>query len=296
MAASPLTSSAALQLLLVCASWGLNQVAVKVAGGSFDPLTQAAARSLGAGGLLLVWLWVRGRIGLLRAVPMRWMVLIGLLFAAEFGLYYSGMQYTTASRGVLFFYTSPFFVALGAHLFLPGEGLTRVKLLGLCGAFLGLCLVFGDGLGDGARHWWGDVLILLAAALWGATTVIIKASPLRATAPDVTLLGQLLVSGALFLPAAVATQGTQAVAAGVWAWLSLLYQVLAVAFLSYLVWFSMILRYDAARLSAFTFVAPLFGVVFGAVLLDEPIRQGMVAGLVLISIGIWTVNTQDRGR
>ena len=100
----------------------------------------------------------------------------------------------------------------------------------------------------------------------------------------------------MFLPSAVAAQGTQAVAAGVWAWLSLIHQVVGVAFLSYLVWFSMILRYDATRLSAFTFVAPLFGVAFGTVLLDEPIGQGMVAGLVLVSIGICTVNTQDRGR
>ena len=268
---------------------------MKVAGESFDPLTQAAVRSVGAGVLLLSWCSLRQRSSTLTRSHFGWLGLVGLLFAAEFALYYIGMQDTSASRGVLFLYTSPFFVAVGAHFLFPNDRLTVPKSLGLVAAFLGLGLVVADEQTIGAMDLWkGDALILCAAVLWGATTLVIKASPLNAVPPERTLLAQLLVSGVLFLPAAFFMGGEARTPPQPVHWLALAYQVIGVAFLSYLVWFAMILRYDASRLAAFTFVAPASGVVFGAVLLGEDVGQNLLAGLVCISIGIWLVNRNGR--
>lgn len=289
---SPLTPAALVLLLLICASWGLNQVAVKVAGDGFGPFSQAALRSVGAAVILLVWLGLRGQLS--RPDPKRllWYFAIGALFAAEFALYYIGMQTTSASRGVLFFYTSPFFVALGAHVLFKDDRLTGARSWGLAVAFLGLALILGEGLFAGSG-WRGDLLILVAAVLWGATTLVIKASPLREARPEHTLFAQLAVSGVFLAPAALILEPTpnQNVSALVWS--AMIYQIVIVAGLSYLAWFAMILRYRASTLASFTFAAPGFGVLFGIVLLSEPFSLGIAGGLVMISIGIWLVNRRE---
>ena len=71
---------------------------------------------------------------------------------------------------------------------------------------------------------------------------------------------------------------------------SLLFQTVIVAFASYLTWFWLITRYPAARLSAFSFLTPLFGVLAGGLLLGEPITPALVAALALVAVGINLVN------
>ena len=165
-------------LVLLCGCWGLNQVAIKVANAGISPGLQAGLRSIG--GTVLVLLWARAR-----GIRLEWRggllgygLVAGLLFAAEFFLIYAGLDLTTATRGVLFLYTSPFVVALGAHFLLPGDRLTPAKLTGLLAAFAGLVIAFADGLYlPTQRELTGDLMCLAAAVLWGATTILIKGSP-----------------------------------------------------------------------------------------------------------------------
>src|SRR5690606_35027228 len=173
-----LDAGAAATMVLLCALWGLNQIAVKVANTGILPVLQGGLRSIGAALLVLLWARARGvrlgeRDGTL--VPG---VAAGLLFAIEFALLYWGLAFTTASRGVVFLYTTPFIVAVGAHFFVPGDRLTRMKALGLAAAFAGLALAFADSLRlPSQRELVGDLLCLGAAVFWGATTILIKASP-----------------------------------------------------------------------------------------------------------------------
>jgi drug/metabolite transporter (DMT)-like permease len=71
---------------------------------------------------------------------------------------------------------------------------------------------------------------------------------------------------------------------------SLLYQGAIVTFASYLIWFWLLTRYLAARLSVFTFLTPLFGVITGVLLLDEPLTAIFVGAAVLVGAGIYLVN------
>ena len=77
-----------------------------------------------------------------------------------------------------------------------------------------------------------------------------------------------------------------------WAWGSLLFQSAVVAFASYLAWFWMVLTYPASRLAPFTFLAPMFGVGFGGLLLGEPIGFALLAGLVAIAVGLRLLNAR----
>ena len=129
-AGRPLSPGAVALMLMLCLSWGFNQIAVKLALPDIPPMLQATIRSAGALPVLLLIAWLRG-IRMFRARrhagrrPVR-----GLLFGLEFVLIYRGLLLTSASRAVVFLYTAPFFVALGSYQFL-GERLRASQWGGL---------------------------------------------------------------------------------------------------------------------------------------------------------------------
>ena len=136
-------------------------------------------------------------------------------------------------------------------------------------------------------------MIFVAAIGWGATTVLVKASKLAVIAPSKTLIYQLAVSAIILPLASLAFNEPMVKNLSELAIYSLIFQAVIVAFVSYLIWFWLVRHYPAARLSSFTFLTPLFGVVFGGWLLDEPLTTGLLAALVLVGIGIYVVNKPD---
>jgi drug/metabolite transporter (DMT)-like permease len=283
-------------LVVLCASWGVTQVAIKVANSGVSPLFQSAIRSMGA--TILVWIWMAARREsmLERDGTLWWGIAAGLLFSAEFILIYWGLEFTHASRAVIFLYMSPFVVALGAQLFIPGENLRKIQVLGLCCAFAGIIVVFRESLSHPTyRMLLGDSMLAAAAVLWGATTVLIKASPLARIKPSKTLMYQLAVS-AVVLPIGSLIKHEPGIfrmtplIAG-----SLVYQTIWVAFITYLAWFWLIRHYPPSRLASFTFLTPLFGVIAGGLLLNEPMTRGLLVALVLVGMGIYMVNRPVKG-
>lgn len=290
-----LDSTAMALMVVLCAAWGLQQVAVKVAIAGISPVWQASLRSIGAA--LLVWAWAAakgirlfGRDGTL--VPG---LLAAALFAGEFAFIYWGLTYTSASRGVVFLYTAPFMIALGAHGFLPGEKLRPLQWLGLACAFAGIVAAFAESLGLPTQsQLLGDGMLFLAAVLWAATTLVIKGSRLAKVSPAKTLFYQ-LAGSALVLPfvsLALGEPGIIALTPLVLA--SVAYQTVLVAFASYLAWFWLVASYPAGRLAAFSFLTPLFGVLAGALLLGERVSAALVIALLLVVLGIWLVNRPPR--
>ncbi len=280
--------------------WGLNQVAVKVALAEVPPLWQAAGRSLGAAALVFTWARWRGIALFKRDATGRGGLLAGLLFAAEFACIFIGLQFTSASRMAVFIYLSPFVVALGMPFISRSERLSAPQLGGLTLAFAGVAWAFAEGFtqpATGANQWLGDALGVGAALFWGATTLVIRATPLSTAAAEKTLLYQLGVSG-LALAAAAFVQGAS------WApkltpliWASLVFQTVVVSFASYLLWFWLVRRYPATRLAAFTLLTPVFGLLLGAGLLGEPVTLRLGVALAAVAAGIVLVNRpQDRMR
>ena len=121
-AARPLSPGAIALMLMLCFSWGFNQIAVKLVLPDVPPMLQALTRSVGALPVLLIIAWARG-VKLFERDGTLWPgVSCGVIFGIEFVLIYRGLLLTSASRAAVFLYTAPFFVALGCSLFL-GERL-----------------------------------------------------------------------------------------------------------------------------------------------------------------------------
>jgi drug/metabolite transporter (DMT)-like permease len=275
----------------LCGLWALSHVAVKIANSGISPAFQSGLRSLGALACLMIWARLRGVSLLAPEGTLAVGIAAGAMFAAEFALIFWALAFTDVARGIIILYTTPFFVALGAHYFVPSEQMHRMQFIGLLCAFAGVAIAFSDGLTlPDNRALIGDSMMLGAAALWGATTVLVKASKLSRIDPAKTLAYQLAVSGVVLTPFALLLgergffDPTPLVVG------SLVFQIVVIAFASYLGWFALIRLYPASTLSTFTFLTPLFSLVLGAVLLGERVSVALVAALMLVATGIWLVN------
>jgi len=282
-------------MVMLTLTWGFQQVTIKVAAPGVSTVMQAGIRSIIATVLLLAWARFRG-IPLFERDRTFWPgVAAGALFAAEFFFIYLGLNYTAASRMVVFIYLAPILTALGLAIYVPGEKLTARQWLGVFVSFAGVALAFGEGfVAARGETWLGDAMGMIAALLWAATTVLIRATRLSNAPAAKTLFYQLAVS-ALTLPIAsiaVGEPGVVALTPIVVA--SLAFQSVVVAFATYLAWFWLLTKYYAAPLSVFAFLSPLFGVLFGVWLLGEPFTPlfGMAAAAVLAGIAL--VNLRGR--
>jgi drug/metabolite transporter (DMT)-like permease len=287
----PLDAAAIAVVIGLCMCWGFNQVAMKLAIHDIPPLTQGAARSLLAAVLVAAWARLRGiklfeRDGTLIAG-----IAAGSLFALEFALIYVGLLWTTVSRSVLFTYLAPFFVVIGSRWFLPGDHFRASQWAGLVLSFVGMIIAFGlPTPAADPRQMLGDVMMVAAAAGWAATTLVIKASPLNKVAFEKTTLYQLVVSAPLLaFGALIAGERMAGMPSAVALW-AFAYQTVWVVSITFMIWFAMIVRYSASRLSAFTFLTPLFGVAAGHFVLGEPLTPAFLLAAALVAAGLVLVN------
>ncbi|MET0542050.1 MAG: DMT family transporter [Variovorax sp.] len=278
-------------LVACCAFWGLQQILIKTTVGEVPPLWQASIRMAGA--VALLWLWCR-----LRGVPLFERdgtlpggLLAGLLFAGEFCCIYLGLQYTSASRLTVFLYTSPFWVALFLPRWAPAERLRGWQWFGLALAFGGVVLAFSESLGHSSpTQLRGDLLGLAAGMLWGLTTLTLRATKLSTASAEKTLFYQVAVTAAVCPFLSLALGEPWGFAYSGWAWSSIALQTVIGAFASYLTWMWLLRHYPATKMSSFTFLTPLFALVFGVVLLAEPLTLQLVLALAGVGLGIVLVN------
>ena len=288
----PLPVSAGLILGLLCLLWGAQSVSIKFSNQGVPPLMAAALRSLVAG--VLVWSYARmkGRRVAFPRGQSGHALMIGLLFGLEFLFLYWSLVFTPVSRSLIFLYTNPFWVALGAHFLLKEDPLTPAKLLGLLLAFAGVAAVFqarSPKLPPG--YWAGDLMALSAAMFWAATTLYIKRITEKVFLDHYqTLFAQLICSFPLLAVGSVLFELPAELDLNPVVLASLFYQGVVVAFMSYLVWFWLIHRHTVSRLAAFTFMAPLFGVILGGLILNEPVTLLVWTGLACVAGGLYMVN------
>jgi drug/metabolite transporter (DMT)-like permease len=289
-AGRPLSPGAVALMLMLCISWGFNQIAIKLALPDIPPMLQAMIRS--AGGLLVMLLIAR-----LRGVKMFQRdgtlgagLFAGLLFGVEFVLIFRGLYLTTASRAVVFLYTTPFFVALGSYLFLD-ERLRASQWGGLALCFAGVALAIGVPQADvDANVLLGDLMIVAGGALWAATTLIAKGTALRKAPPEKALGYQVALSIPILGLAAWLSGETITRLPGPLALSLMAYQAFWVVGLTFLLWFMLVQSYSASKLSAFTFITPLFGVVASYFIMHDTLSLAFGAAALLVISGLYLVN------
>jgi drug/metabolite transporter (DMT)-like permease len=222
-------------------------------------------------------------------------LLVAGLFALEFFLIGEGLRYTSASHMTVLLYTAPIFAALGLHLLMPSERLSRAQWFGIGLAFTGVAIAFLlrpnyiEQNISATDLLYGDLLSIGAGIAWAATTVAVRCSRLAQVSAAQTLLYQL--AGAFFLLTAAAfllEQTTIEFTALTWG--SLIFQSLVVCFASYLAWFWLLKHYSASQLGVFSFLTPIFGVALGVSLLGEQLEISFIIGAAFVIVGLILVS------
>jgi len=289
-AGRPLSPGAVALMLMLCLSWAFNQIAVKLALPDVPPMLQALTRSVGALPVLLIIAWARG-VRLFERDGTLWPgVSAGVIFGIEFVLIYRGLLLTSASRAVVFLYTAPFFVALGSTLFL-GERLRASQWGGLALCFAGVALAIGVPQANvDANVLLGDLLIVGGGALWAATTLLVKATALIKAPAEKGLGYQVALSIPILIFAAWISGERITHVPHVLSLSLLAYQAFWVVGTTFTLWFALVKTYSASKLSAFTFITPLFGVAASYVIMHDVLTAAFGAAALLVIAGLYLVN------
>jgi drug/metabolite transporter (DMT)-like permease len=277
-------------VVVLCLSWGFNQVATKLAMHDIPPLLQGTIRSVVAALIVAGWCKLRGIPLFTRDGTLTGGLAAGFFFGLEFIFIFQGLVYTTALRATLFIYLAPFLVVLGSRIFLPQDKFSATQWIGLLLSFAGMIVAFGlPTPAVDPRQALGDLLMVGGAVFWAATTLIIK-SRLNHVPAEKVMLYQLVVSAPMLgLGALVAGERIAAMPSAL-AIGALTYQTVWIVSVTFVIWFALIARYSTNRLSVFTFLTPLFGVAAGHFVLGEPLTPAFGAAVVLVAVGLVLVN------
>jgi drug/metabolite transporter (DMT)-like permease len=279
----------------LCMLWGFNAVTIKISNAGIAPVFSAGIRSVIA--VIALVIWMRAKKVPLFPSNLWDGVVVGLLFGAEFACLYASLLYTTASSAWILLYATPFFHAVGAHFFLKDDRLTVYKTTGLALAFIGIIVLLSKHLG--LPSWVGlvgDLLAFAAAALWALTTIYIKRRLVGSVSFHNTLFYQTLFSIPILFLISVLIKETPIDHLDGAIVLSIVFQGIIVAFISYLLWFYLVHEYPVSRLSAFTFLTPVFATISCVVFLHEPLTWKLSVSLILVSLGIYVVNMKPLRR
>jgi drug/metabolite transporter (DMT)-like permease len=288
----PLDFRAIALVLALCTLWGVQQVVIKSVATDVPPVMQLAIRFGIAAVFFGIWVAVREGRRAFRDGTLPSGVLLGVMFSLEFIFVGSSLARTTAAHATVFLYSAPIFTALGLQ-FLPEEQLDRIQWIGIGAAFLGVVVAFiGPGARAAADVFLGDLIALCGGISWGMSNVILRRGRVGSASTAKTVLYQVGVATILMFAFAFATGQahavftTQAIAA-------LTFQTACISVLSYLLWFWLLRRYFTSRLMLMSLMTPLFGVLFGALFLKDPIELRFALGASLVLAGILVVNAQQ---
>lgn len=285
---APLPWSVVALVLLLCAGWGGLAPALKIALREVPPIALAGWRFLL--GVLAIAAWCR-----LRGISMRpgsghgpTLTLASLLFVAQIALLNAGTRTTSGGHAILLLSTHPLFVALFAHWALAGDHLTVRKTAGLVVALAGTVAVLGERLSGGSLV--GDALVVASAAVLGALVMVQKRALGRGYSVYELLMWQFAPGVVAFFLLSRWLEGPIAWPVSTTVWVSILYQGLAVSGFCFVAWNLLLERIPASRLTSFHLSTPIFGVLFSALILGEPLTLGVAAGTLLVGTGLALAN------
>lgn len=279
----------AVALVGFAALLGLNQVVIKIVNEAVQPVFMAGIRSFGAMCVLYLWMRWRGTGPHFARVAAPSAVLAGLLFAGEFVLLFMALDYTSVARASIMFYTMPVWFALMAHVWIPGARLTPAKVLGLVLAVAGVALALLNRPGSAAGSVFGDLLALFGSLGWAGIAFIARTTEFARVTPLMQIFWQLSVSAVVLLALApffgpLIREFAPVYLAGI------AFQVFIVGSLGFLLWFWLLKIYPANGVTSFSFLSPIFGVVFGWLILQEEVTLSLLGALVLVCCGLILIN------
>ena len=273
-------------MAILAAVWGASYMFIEIAldGGLADPFIVFARTALGA----LVLAPVALRRGAFAAARRRlgWLALVALVqIVAPFLLITVGQHHVASSLAGILVASAPIFTALIAAVVVQSERLGGMGTAGLVLGFAGIGLLFGVDLGGDGDAVLGGLGILLASLGYAVGALVAKRR--LAGVPPVGVAASIMALSALFLlPALPFALPAESPGLGVAA--ALLVLGAGGTGVAFLIFYTLNAEIGPGRASVVAYIAPVFSVLYGVTLLDEPFTAGTAGGLLLILVGSWT--------
>ena len=284
---------AALFLIIFSVLLGLNQVLVKLVNEGMHPIFQVALRSTLAIFPILIYCYIRKKkIDFFDGSFLPGLI-AGVLFAIEFILLFTALDYSTVTRVSLIFYTMPVWLTVAAHFLIKNDTLTLNKFIGLIIALIGLIFaIYQPVTNYNIQQFYGDLFSLLASFCWAIIAIMLKTTRLTRSSPETQLLYQLIVSGIILLPISLMLEdfirdiNNQII-------LIFSFQVIVIMCLGFIGWLWIMSKYSASSTSSFAFLTPISCVLFGWLMMDDVINEQIFISLFLTCLGIYIINKKS---
>ena len=269
--------------------WGGNSLSIKIGLADLPPMALAFLR-------FVIGLFVVGAWSLYRRIPLGLkqgefsrLLLLTVIFIFQIITLNFGTDWTTASRSTIFVNTYPFFTALFAHLWIPGERLSLMKTLGIIVAFSGVFVTVAPNLGNEGDYLLGDLMVLVSGCFLGLRVVVTKLF-VQSIHPYRLLVWYLTLSLPAYALLSLLFETDKSFSISLSSGVALLYQGGVVAGYCFLAWTAILERYSASKLVVLFFVTPLSGVLFSHLLLGDELTFTLLVGSVFVAGGIYLVN------
>ena len=278
-------------VLFVISLYGGSSLAVKIGLQGFPPLKMAFFRYIL--GLIAV-----GGVGLFQGMSMRLrfeelrrLSVVAVLHALHTVLLNIGTELTIASRSTIFFSLYPIFTVIFGNFWLPDDRLSVRKILGVLSAFGGVIVAFAPNLRAGGilEYLIGDLIVALAACFFGLRITLTKVY-VQDIYPHRLLVWLFGLNIPCFLVLSYFFERGKPIELTVASGTSMLYQGWVLTGFCFLTLTSILRKYKASKLVVFYFFLPVSGVLFSNLFLGDELPLSILAGTVLITVGIYLVN------
>ena len=273
----------------LCAIFGSNAVAIKMAFTGVGIFTTATIRFSIAALAIFIWAKATGQTIGLKKGQLHQVLILATLFVIQLSMFYFGLSKSNASRGTLLANLVPFWILFLAHFFIPGDRITGRKFLGIFLGFSGVAFMFAETAGVAAGFRTAELIILLATFIWACSVIYLKRIIADFNPFQITLYSMVfavpvfLIEALLWDTPMVTSLDTKIIGA-------ILYQSLVTAAFGFVAWNTLLQKYGAVALHSFIFIMPISGVALGGLVLGEPITIKILTALALIVAGILVVH------
>lgn len=276
--------------LMFAVLWGGNSVSIKIGLQGVPPLALAGFRFLLALAAVTAWS-ISQRVSIrLNRGELGPLFLLGIAFVMQIITLNVGTHFTSGARSTIMINFFPFFTALFAHFWVPGDRLSFLKVAGIGVAFCGVFITFVPALQLGSHSYLvGDLFVLISASLLGLRTVVTKRL-IQSIHPYRLLIWLMIFSLPCFFGSSLILEDQSSYAFTPVVIAAILYQGLIVGAFCFVGWTSILKKHSPSKLVVFAFATPISGIIFSHLLLGDELGLSLIAGAVLIAFGIYLVN------
>jgi drug/metabolite transporter (DMT)-like permease len=278
---------------LVCAIFSGTWLAIKVGLADFPPLGFAGLRFLLAFPILFALARAQHLPWPARAKDWRIPLILGCtMFALPFGLIYFAERTVPSGLASVLFASHAIFVALLAHFWLPDERLNPARTLGVLVGFAGVVVLFWDRM-SGHASWLGELALLATAAIQATSSILIRRTQ-RANHPIVLSCIGAGVAAICLLAASALFEGRFVDRWTLPGTIALLYLTLFGSVVAFTLTIHLLHELGATRVASIVYITPVAALLWGYLILGEPVGDRLALGIALVVFGVWLTNRASR--